>query len=186
MISESDESIAVMGRVQAAPELECVDRKKTTQERRSKRHMDRPAPGFGPLLGYLGYQIRQAQAAVFRNLTAATADLKVTPGEYSLLTMIGANPGISQIDLAAIHKLDKSTLSLAVTRLAKRGLIRRARSLEDDRTNRLFLCKLGQRLVQSMRDRIEAQEKTIASALQPGERKLMLDALQRIVRALEN
>jgi DNA-binding MarR family transcriptional regulator len=137
------------------------------------------------LLGYLGYQIRQAQAAIFRDLTAATADLDLTPGEFGLLTMIDANPGISQIDLAAIHKLDKSTLSLAVTRLAKRGLIRRARSPDDDRANRLFLRKMGVGLLRGMRERIEVQERTMDAALRPGERELMLDALQRISHAFE-
>lgn len=159
--------------------------RKSNSARRSKGGADRVGPSFGPLLGYLGYQIRQAQAAVFRDLTAATADLEVTPGEYSLLTMMDANPGISQIDLAAIHKLDKSTLSLAVTRLVKRGLIRRVRSSNDDRANRLFLRAAGRGLLERVRERVEAQERTIDTALRPGERERMLDALQRISRVFE-
>ncbi|MEZ5787656.1 MAG: MarR family transcriptional regulator [Xanthobacteraceae bacterium] len=115
----------------------------------------------------------------------AAADLDITPGEYGLLAMVDANPGISQIDLAAVHKLDKSTLSLAVTRLAKRGLIRRARSPDDDRANRLFLRKAGVRLLGRMRERIEAQERAMDTVLRPGERQLMLDALQRISRVFE-
>jgi len=162
-----------------------VDGRKPTKGRRSKLRVDHPGPSFGPLHGYLGYQIRQAQAAVFRDLTAATADLGVTPGEYGLLTMIDANPGISQIDLAAIHKLDKSTLSLAVTRLVKRSLIRRARSSDDDRAKHLFLRKAGRRVLESVRERVEAQERTIDTALRPGERERMLDALQRISRVFE-
>ena len=158
---------------------------KAVGRRRSKNVIGYDELNFGPLRGYLGYQIRQAQAAVFRNLAAATADVDVTPGEYGLLTMINANPGITQIQLAAAHKLDKSTLSLAVTRLAKRGLIRRARSLDDERANRLFLPKAGARLLEKVRECVEAQERTINSALRPGEHNLMLDALQRICRALE-
>lgn len=158
---------------------------KAVGRRRSKNVIGYDEPNFGPLRGYLGYQIRQAQAAVFRNLAAATADIDVTPGEYGLLTMIDANPGITQIELAAAHKLDKSTLSLAVTRLAKRGLIRRARSLDDERANRLFLPKAGSRLLEKVHECVEAQERTINSALRPGEQDLMLDALQRICRALE-
>jgi DNA-binding MarR family transcriptional regulator len=153
--------------------------------RRAKRRFGPVGPSFGPLLGYLGYQIRQAQAAIFRDLTAATADLDLTPGEFGLLAMIDANPGISQIDLAAIHKLDKSTLSLAVTRLAKRGLIRRARSPDDDRANRLFLRKQGVSLLRGMRERIEVQERTMDAVLRPGERELILDALKRISHAFE-
>jgi DNA-binding MarR family transcriptional regulator len=160
--------------------------KKTSASGRGARHrFGQTGPNFGLLLGYLGYQIRQAQAAIFRDLTAATADLELTPGEFGLLAMIDANPGISQIDLAAIHKLDKSTLSLAVTRLAKRGLIRRARSPDDDRANCLFLRKTGVNLLRGMRERIEVQERTMDAVLRPGEREMMLDALQRISHAFE-
>lgn len=162
-----------------------AEEKTSAGGRGARRRFRGAGPNFGLLLGYLGYQIRQAQAAIFRDLTAATADLDLTPGEFGLLAMIDANPGISQIDLAAIHKLDKSTLSLAVTRLAKRGLIRRARSPDDDRANSLFLRKAGVGLLRGMRERIEVQERTMEAVLRPGERELMLDALQRISHAFE-
>ncbi len=140
---------------------------------------------LGPLPTYLGYQIRQAQAAVFRDLLTLSADVGVTPGEYGLLAMIAANPAISQIDLAAAHKLDKSTLSLAVTRLVKNGLIRRARSPKDERAYDLFLSKAGQDALARVRERVESQERAMDSVLRPGERDLMLDALQRISRVLD-
>ena len=179
--------VATAANVRGRPlrETKYARRRKPSTGRQSKRRVGRDGPSFGPLLGYLGYQIRQSQAAIFRDLAAATADLDVTPGEYGLLTMIDANPGISQIDLADIYKLDKSTLSLAVTRLAKRGLVRRARSPDDDRANCLFPRKAGVGLLRRMRERIEAQERTMDAVLRPGERELILDALQRISRAFE-
>jgi DNA-binding MarR family transcriptional regulator len=112
---------------------------------------------FGPLPGYLGYQIRQAQAAIFRDLAAATAALNVTPGEYGLLSLVDANPGISQINLAQVYGLDKSTLSLAVTRLHKRGLVRRTRSADDGRYYGLWLTPSGSRLLAGARAHVEAQ-----------------------------
>jgi DNA-binding MarR family transcriptional regulator len=169
----------------SARNTERAGKKTSASGRGARRRFGQIGANFGLLPGYLGYQIRQAQAAIFRDLTAATADLDLTPGEFGLLAMIDANPGISQIDLAAIHKLDKSTLSLAVTRLAKRGLIRRARSPDDDRANCLFLRKTGANLLRGMRERIEVQERTMDGVLRPGERELMLDALQRISHAFE-
>ena len=141
---------------------------------------------FGPLPQYLGYQIRQAQAAVFRDLMASIADLKATPGEYGLLTILDVNPGISQVDLAAVYKLDKSTLSLAVGRLVKRGLVQRMRSREDERYYALWLLRPGRLLLQRVRERAEVQERTMDAALHRGERRHLLDMLQRISRALES
>ena len=140
---------------------------------------------FGPLPHYLGYQIRQAQTAVFRDLMTSIADLEVTPGEFSLLTVLDVNPGISQVELAAVYKLDKSTLSLAVGRLVKRGLVRRTRSRDDERYYALWLLRPGRLLLQRMRERVEAQERTMDTVLHRGERRHLLDMLQRISRALD-
>ena len=156
-----------------------------TRNRRLKSAEKTQTINFGPLPHYLGYQIRQAQAAVFRDLMTSIADIKVTPGEFSLLAMLDVNPGISQVDLAAVYKLDKSTLSLAVGRLVKRGLVRRTRSREDERYYALWLLRPGRLLLQRMRERVEAQEQTMDAVLRRGERQHLLDMLQRISRALD-
>jgi DNA-binding MarR family transcriptional regulator len=140
---------------------------------------------FGPLPGYLGYQIRQAQTAIFRDLAASTATLNVTPGEYGLLSLVDANPGVSQIDLAQIYRLDKSTLSLAVTRLHKRGLVRRVRSAQDGRYYGLWLTPSGSRLLGNVRAHVEAQERAMDRILRAGERVRMLDMLERISRIFD-
>jgi DNA-binding MarR family transcriptional regulator len=155
-----------------------------TKGRKSRGDGDAPrnaeAVRFGPLPGYLGYQIRQAQVAIFRDLAATTARLKLTPGEYGLLSLVDVNPGISQIDLAQVYGLDKSTLSLAVTRLHKRGLVRRTRSADDGRYYGLWLTRTGARLLAGARAHVEAQEKAMDRVLRPGERARMLDLLKRI------
>jgi DNA-binding MarR family transcriptional regulator len=160
-------------------------KKPVNRKRHLKSAEKTQAINFGPLPHYLGYQIRQAQAAVFRDLMASITDLKVTPGEYGLLTMLDVNPGISQVNLAAVYKLDKSTLSLAVGRLIKRGLVRRTRSREDERYYALWLLRPGRVLLQRVRERVEAQERTMDAVLHRGERRNLLDMLRRISRALD-
>lgn len=161
-----------------------MPRLKKSPKQRAKPTEELRTISFGPLPGYLGYQIRQAQAAVFRNLMASITDLELTPGEYSLLTMLDENPGISQVDLVAVYHLDKSTLSLAVGRLVKRGLVRRTRSRDDERYFALWLEQPGRVLLQRVRARVEAQERTMDAALRRGERKLLLDMLGRVTQAL--
>jgi DNA-binding MarR family transcriptional regulator len=135
---------------------------------------------FGLLPSYLGYQIRQAQTAIFRDLSTAISGLKVTPGEYGLLSLVEANSGISQVDLAQVYGLDKSTLSLAVSRLTERGLIQRKRSAKDGRYYTLQLLEPGKRLLLRVRSHVEAQERAMDAVLRSGERAQMLDMLTRI------
>jgi DNA-binding MarR family transcriptional regulator len=138
---------------------------------------------FGKLPGYIGYQVRQAQSAVFRDLSRTLRNTGVTPGEFSLLTMLRANPRINSITLTRIYQLDKATLSLSIKGLMERGLISSTRHANDRRYYALELTSAGRTLLQGVTRRIERQERTMDAVLRPGERERLLDLLQRISRA---
>jgi DNA-binding MarR family transcriptional regulator len=144
-----------------------------------------PDVDIGRLAGYLGYQIRQAQTASFRDLAAPLKALGLTPGEFSLLTIVRANPGLRQADLVQVYGLDKSTLSVAVARLAKRGLIRQRRDEEDRRRQAFDLTAEGGRILDRATEIVEDQERRMADALAPGEAERLMGALRRIVAALD-
>jgi DNA-binding MarR family transcriptional regulator len=143
-----------------------------------------PAP-LGALPGYVGYALRRAQSASFRHLDRSAGELALTPGQFSQLAAIEANPGINQRRLAAMFGLDKSTLSPAVDTLAVRGFVQRTRAAEDARAWSLTLTPQGRQVLTRMRAKVEAQERIIASALAPAARRRLIEALQRIEAALE-
>jgi DNA-binding MarR family transcriptional regulator len=144
-----------------------------------------PGAALGPLPDYVGYVLRRAQSASFRHLERSAGDLALTPGQFSQLAAIEANPGINQRRLAALFGLDKSTLSPAMEALAARGLVQRTRAAEDGRAWSLALTPQGRQLLARMRAKIEAQERIIAEALAPAERARLVDALRRIEAALD-
>lgn len=135
---------------------------------------------LGSLSDLLGYQIRQAQTALFRDFTSITDHFGVSPGEFSLLTLIQVNPGVSQIRLAMMYRVDKSTLSLSISGLARRDLVRRTRARNDNRYYSLWLTASGRRLLQSVREQVDVQERKMDAVLGPGEREQLLDMLARI------
>jgi DNA-binding MarR family transcriptional regulator len=140
---------------------------------------------FGKLPDYIGYQVRQAQSAVFRDLSRSLRATAVTPGEFSLLSMLKANPDINSITLTRIYQLDKATLSLSIKRLVKRGLISSTRSASDRRYYSLRLTRAGREVLQRVTRRIERQERTMDAVLAPGERAQLIDLLTRISRAFD-
>jgi len=140
---------------------------------------------FGRLPGYIGYQVRQAQSAVFRDLSRTLRNTGVTPGEFSLLTLLRANPGINSITLTRIYQLDKATLSLSIKALAARGLISSTRHANDRRYYALELTNEGRALLQGVTKFIERQERTMDAVLKPGEREQLLDLLRRISLAFD-
>lgn len=139
---------------------------------------------YGRLSGYLGFNLRRAQAAMFVDFARLTGDLDLTPGQFSLLMLLAANPGISQIGLSRAFGLDKSTVSPSIDRLEKRGLVVRARTPNDRRFYALQLSPAGQQLLARAVERVELQERAMAAALRPGERSAMIDMLRRVEAAL--
>jgi len=132
----------------------------------------------------LGYQIRQAQAALFRDFAAITERLNVTPGEFSILTLIKANPGVSQSRLASMYRVDKSTLSLSISGLVKRSLVHRTRAHGDNRYYALWLTESGGELLLRVTEQVNVQERKMDAVLHPGERERLLDMLTRIAQSL--
>jgi len=146
---------------------------------------EQPSVNFGRLSGYIGYQVRQAQSAVFRDISRSIKEIGVTPGEFSLLAMLEANPGINSITLARIYQLDKATLSLSIKSLVKRGLISSTRNANDRRYYSLSLAPAGRNKLRRLTRLIEKQERTMDAVLRKGEREQLLDILKRIARAFE-
>lgn len=140
---------------------------------------------FTNLSGLLGYQIRQAQTASFRDLAVRFRDINVTPGEFSLMTILQDNPQIRQIDLLRIYKLDKSTMSVAVNRLVRRGLVVQRKLPEDRRFHGLSLTGEGERVLRTATDIVNDQERRMADALGGDDWDTAMEALRRIVATLK-
>lgn len=140
---------------------------------------------IGSLAELVGYQLRQAQSALFRDFTSISTRFGISPGEFSLLTLIKANPGVCQSDLTSMYKVDKSTISLSIGGLAKRGLVYRTRSESDNRYYTLWLTDVGRKLLEMVSAQVDAQERAMDAVLRPGERGCLLDMLRRIAGAFE-
>lgn len=135
---------------------------------------------FGPLPGYLGYLLRRAQGRVFQDFSDSLGDA-VSPGEFGLLVLIAANPGITQVRLAAAVGLDKSTLSPALTRLTRRGLVRREALAADRRLQALRLTPGAAAALDAMRAQVEAHEARIAAKLTEAERQELMRLLRLVI-----
>jgi DNA-binding MarR family transcriptional regulator len=150
----------------------------------ARRKHARPAPELdhGLLPTLLGYQLRLAQLAVFRDFAAAAREFGVSPGRFGMLVLVEANPGVTQTRLAEAVGLDRSTLVAVLDQLEERGLLER-RQGEDRRTNGLWLTRRGKLTLGRMKERIAAHETRIASQLTEAERRTLLGLLRRLTGA---
>lgn len=127
----------------------------------------------------IGYRLRLAQQAVFRDFASSVGEL--SPGRVGMLMLIEANPGVPQGRLAEAVGLDRSTMVGVVDGLEERGFIERRRGA-DRRTNGLWLTRTGRTLVARLRRRIERHERRVASCLAATEREQLLILLDKLSR----
>ena len=140
--------------------------------------MRREAPlKSGVLPTLLGYRLRRAQQAVFRDFASAVAE--ISPGRAGMLLLIDANPGVTQGRLAQAVGLDRSTMVGVIDALEERGLIERRRG-EDRRTNGLWLTRSGRGTLARLKNRIEAHERRFAAHLSAAERAQLVALLEKL------
>src|SRR5688572_29415923 len=131
----------------------------------------------GILPSLLGYRLRRAQQAVFRDFASSVAEL--SPGRVGILLLLEANPGVTQGRLAQAVSLDRSTMVGVVDMLEGRGLIERRRGA-DRRTNGLWLTVEGRAMVARLKRRIQAHERRVAARLSAQERVQLLALLAKL------
>jgi DNA-binding MarR family transcriptional regulator len=135
-------------------------------------------PGCLPEL--LGYHLRLAQIAVFADFARALKSHDILPGQFGVLELVGANPGLSQNQLAGAIKLDRSTLVSTLNRLEGRELVERRVSAIDRRSNTLWLTKAGRALLVETTPQVKAHEKRLFSIYSAEERKALRELLARL------
>ena len=131
----------------------------------------------GTLPRLLGYRLRLAQQAVFRDFAASVDG--ISPGRIGVLVLIDANPGVTQSRLAEAVRRDRSTMVGVLDELEKRGLIERRRG-EDRRTNSLTLTLAGRAFLGRALRQVGAHERRISARLTRAERAQLIALLEKV------
>ena len=134
---------------------------------------------FLELDGLLGYRLRRAQGAMHRDYMASMSGLDVTQKQTATLWLINANPGVSQVSVAAALGIDRATMMSVTDRLEERGLAIRKRSTVDRRRQELYLTPAGQSMLRKVKARIAAHEGRFKALFKPAELAALLAALQK-------
>ena len=150
-----------------------------TRTRRQDGHGD-PGLELGILTGLVGFHLRQAQIAVFRDFEATMGALDISPGLFAVLVLIDGNAGMKQTELAKAVHLDRSTVVSVVDNLERRGLVERQVVANDRRSNALRLTASGAALLRRLKRRVADHEKRLARDLDAGEKATLVALLQRI------
>ena len=130
--------------------------------------------------GVLGFHIRLAHTAMYRDFAAAFQDLDLTQKQTATLWLIASNPGASQAALAGTLNMDRATMMAIIDRLQDAGTVVRERSTADRRRHEVYLTSAGQRVLTKARAAIAKHEKRFTSKFTPAELAALTSALRKI------
>jgi DNA-binding MarR family transcriptional regulator len=136
------------------------------------------AISFGQLDQRLGYRLRRAQIAVFQTFFEAVAAHDIRPAQYSVLTIIEHNPGLSQTQVAGALGIKTANFVAMIKDLEKRGLVSRQQIKHNRRTHELFITAEGQILIEKLHALTKNAEERI-------KKHLGVDVYSKLFKPLE-
>ena len=134
---------------------------------------------LGCLPRLLGFNLRRAHLCAWRQYVAIIGENNIRPGLFSLLVLVGSNPGIAQIELGTHLGIDKASIVALLDRLEKDGMLDRRRSTRDRRRQGIYLTEQGAGGLESLITQVRALERQMASRFTRTEFEQFVGFLQR-------
>lgn len=128
----------------------------------------------------LGYNARRAALVIIEQFLKRMAVYDLRPVDFSVLSLITHNPGISSRQLCSALNILPPNLVGMINTLEKRELIVRKPHPSDGRVVGLHLSDAGGKLMKNAEQTAKELENDAASKLTATERKTLMRLLQKI------
>lgn len=132
------------------------------------------------LEGLVGYNARRATLVIVDAFLRNMAVYGLKPVEFSVLSLISHNPGITSRQLCSTLNIQPPNLVGMINQLQRRELITRRPHPHDGRAMGLHLTPAGRKLVKQAELTASELEETATARLSAAERKQLMQLLRKI------
>ncbi|MBV8838597.1 MAG: MarR family transcriptional regulator [Alphaproteobacteria bacterium] len=136
---------------------------------------------LGPLPELIGYVLRRAQLVVFQDFFQSFAPFNISPAQFSVLTVIERNPGLTQSQVAAALGIKRTNFVGLLDELERRALAERRQAARDKRSYALYLTSDGVALMRKLKPVLKAHETRIIARIGESGRDRLVELLHEIV-----
>ena len=133
--------------------------------------------GLDALAGHAGYAVRRFQIWIFQDFIRTLAAVDIRPTQYSVMTVIGANPGLSQMAVAKRLGIERARLVHLLDSLEQRDLVNRIKSATDRRSHALHLTARGRSSLAQFKRLAAEHERHVAEKIGRENREKLLQIL---------
>jgi DNA-binding MarR family transcriptional regulator len=138
----------------------------------------------GPIPGELGvfpgYLLARLGEASRRRFQEALEPERLHPRHFGVMTMVAAQPGMSQQQLHEKTAIDPSSMVAVIDELEERGLAERRPDPSDRRARTIFLTDLGQESLARVRVLAAGLQREFFAALTADERRTLHALLRKL------
>lgn len=134
----------------------------------------------GYLQSLLGYNARRAALTIIEGFLERMAEFGLRPVDFSVMSVIQHNPGVTSRQLCAALNLLPPNLVGLIQSLEARGLIHRLPHPTDGRAMGLHPTSEGAALMKQAEQAASELEIERSARLTPAQRKTLLELLQKI------
>ena len=132
---------------------------------------------------FVGYNIKRVYIAIQTDFLATLEEFGLRATTFSALTLIVAQPDMTQSQLAAALSIERSGVVLIVDELESRDLITRNKVPRDRRTYALRATLAGVQLQGKAVEKVEAHESRMLARLDGAQREELMRMLSLIEAA---
>jgi DNA-binding MarR family transcriptional regulator len=154
-----------------------VPRKTSQVEASLKLRQESATPDIGPIDSVFGFHMQRASFVFAPN---ARSQRGFPRWELTILSVVSANPGISQTAVSKALGIDQGNLIPQLNGFIKRGLLTKAVPAGDRRVRCLQLTAAGESRLNQMLSLVRKLEAQRLVGFTEPERKMLLDLLRRV------
>jgi DNA-binding MarR family transcriptional regulator len=121
-------------------------------------------PSLGGLETQVGFLLRLAQVAVFKDLITALKPFDLRPTDFSVLLVIEATPGLKQQEVGEALRIQRPNVVTILDQLQGRGLVLRGAVPGDRRSYALTLTPEGATLLAKAKAAHARHDRKVSSA----------------------
>jgi len=131
--------------------------------------------------GSPGYLLRRSGQFVTATFDSITSDSGVTAGQMTVLLAIFLEPGLQQLELAALLSWDEATMGGMIKRLEKSGYIERRSSTRSSRGRQIYLTEEGLIFYKKLHPKILLTQRQLLRNLTSEEASVLLRLLSKLL-----
>jgi MarR family transcriptional regulator, transcriptional regulator for hemolysin len=128
----------------------------------------------------LSFMLAHAAHVLATRMTAAFAEIGITPRDYCVLYHASSGE-LTQIELARVSDLDKTTMVVTLDELEEAGYAERRTSRIDRRARIVHVTPDGERIAAAGAKIVDRVHRQVLEALPPGHRDVFMSSLTELV-----